>query len=52
MDTQIETLPNTYTRHIRNAYRVLMSRGKRGCFIYCCNQSVEAFLRKCLDANN
>lgn len=43
---------NTYTRHIRNAYRVLMSRGKRGCFIYCCNQSVEAFLRKCLDANN
>lgn len=43
---------DTYTRHIRNAYRVLMSRGKKGCFIYCCNQDVAAFLRKCLDEIN
>lgn len=36
-----------YTRHIRNAYRVLMSRGKKGCFVYCCNPEVAAFLERC-----
>ena len=36
-----------YTRHIRNAYRVLMSRGKRGCFVYCCNPKVAEFLERC-----
>ena len=36
-----------YTRHIRNAYRVLMSRGKKGCFVYCCNSKVAEFLERC-----
>lgn len=36
-----------YTRHIRNAYRVLMSRGKKGCFVYCCNPEVATFLERC-----
>jgi DUF2075 family protein len=36
-----------YTRYIRNAYRVLMSRGKKGCFVYCCNPEVAAFLERC-----
>ena len=36
-----------YTRHIRNAYRVLMSRGKKGCFVYCCNPKVAEFLERC-----
>ena len=36
-----------YTRHIRNAYRVLMSRGRKGCFIYCCNPEVASFLERC-----
>lgn len=39
---------NTYNRHIRNAYRVLMSRGKRGCFIYSCDPEVSAFLKRCM----
>lgn len=38
---------NEYTRHIRNAYRVLMSRGKKGCFVYCCNPEVASFLERC-----
>ena len=37
-----------YTRHIRNAYRVLMSRGKKGCFIFCCNPEVASFFERCL----
>ena len=36
-----------YTRHIRNAYRVLMSRGKKGCFVYCCNSKGAEFLERC-----
>ena len=41
--------PETYNRHIRNAYRVLMSRGKRGCFIYSCDPKVSAFFMKCME---
>jgi DUF2075 family protein len=37
-----------YNTHIRNAYRVLMSRGKRGCFIYSCDPKVSEFIRKCI----
>lgn len=35
-----------YTRHIRNAYRVLMSRGKKGCFIYSVDPKVSAFIKR------
>lgn len=37
---------NIYNRHVRNAYRVLMSRGKRGCFIYSCDPNVSSFFMK------
>ncbi len=40
--------PEIYTKHIRNAYRVLMSRGKKGCMIYCTDPNVSAFIRKSL----
>jgi len=35
-----------YTRHIRNAYRVLMSRGRKGCFIYSIDPNVSAFIKR------
>ena len=38
-----------YTRHIRNAYRVLMSRGRKGCFVYCCNPEVAQFINRCFN---
>lgn len=34
---------------IRNIYRVLMSRGKRGCFVYSCNPGVAEYLQRCAD---
>ena len=34
-------------KYIRNIYRVLLSRGKRGCFVYSCNQGVSEYLKRC-----
>jgi hypothetical protein len=39
--------PAIYTNYIRNAYRVLMSRGKRGCFIYSTDPLVTDFIKRC-----
>ena len=33
-------------RYVKNIYRVLMSRGKLGCYVYCCNESVAEFLKR------
>ncbi len=38
----------TYTRHVLNAYRVLMSRGRLGCYIYSVNPKVSEYLLKTL----
>ncbi len=32
--------------YIRNIYRVLMSRGMKGCYVYFCDKEVEAHFRK------
>jgi hypothetical protein len=34
-------------KFVKNIYRVLMSRGKRGCYVYCCDKKVTAFLSRC-----
>jgi DUF2075 family protein len=31
--------------YIRNIYRVLMSRGMKGCYVYFCDKEVEAHFR-------
>lgn len=36
----------TFTKYIRNAYRVLMSRGKKGCYIYSCDPNVSSFIKR------
>lgn len=36
--------PDTY---VKNIYRVLMSRGKKGCYIFCTNKSVADYLASC-----
>ena len=30
---------------IKNIYRVLMSRGRRGCFVYCCDKELSHYLK-------
>lgn len=31
---------------IRNTYRVLLSRGEKGCFIYCCDKNLHQYLSR------
>ena len=33
---------------IRNTYKTLMSRGQKGCFIYCEDKALNEFLNKCI----
>lgn len=34
-----------FDQHIKNIYRVLMSRGKRGCYIYCCDKALSEYFK-------
>lgn len=34
-------------RFVKNIYRVLMSRGKKGCFVFCSNKEVAEYLNRC-----
>lgn len=34
---------------IRNTYRTLMTRGMKGCYVYCTDQQLSAYLKKCLE---
>ena len=36
-------------KYVKNIYRVLLSRGKRGCYVYSCDPSVTEYLRECLN---
>lgn len=36
-------------RYVKNIYRVLMSRGKLGCYVYCCNKAVAEFFKRGLE---
>jgi len=35
--------------YVRNIYRVLMSRGMKGCYVYFCNKDVEEYFKKALE---
>jgi DUF2075 family protein len=37
-------------RIIRNTYRTLMTRGMKGCYVYCCDPSLQSHLRESLAA--
>lgn len=37
---QVDTL-------IKNAYRVLLTRGSKGCFVFCKDQSYQEYLKNC-----
>ncbi|MCF0180325.1 MAG: DUF2075 domain-containing protein, partial [Bacteroidales bacterium] len=33
---------------IKNTYRTLMTRGMKGCYVYCTDKRLEEYLKKCL----
>lgn len=45
-----EQAENLADELIRNTYRTLMTRGQKGCFVYCVDQELEDYLRKRLGA--
>ena len=34
---------------IKNTYRTLMTRGMKGCYVYCIDQRLAAYLKRCLE---
>lgn len=34
---------------VKNTYRVLLTRGKKGCFVYACDEEVRKYLRRCME---
>ena len=37
---------------IKNIYLVLLSRGRRGCFVYCCDEELARYFRKLIHKEN
>ena len=37
---------------IKNTYRTLMTRGQKGCYIYCTDKKLSDYLKKRLNQNN
>ncbi|WP_459208814.1 DNA/RNA helicase domain-containing protein [Bacillus tropicus] len=32
---------------VKNTYKTLMTRGMKGCYVYCCDRELEKFLLEC-----
>lgn len=51
-DPMLKTAPNeatmTYDDYVRNIYRVLMSRGMKGCFLYICDENLRNYMKQLL----
>ena len=49
-DPMLRTAPNeatmTYDDYVRNIYRVLMSRGMKGCFLYICDENLRNYMKQ------
>lgn len=41
-----------FDNYARNIYRVLMSRGMKGCYVYCCDENLKEYLRAKLEIEN
>ena len=37
---------------IKNTYRTLMTRGMKGCYVYCCDKALADYLRKRINIRN
>ena len=42
----------SFDEYVRNIYRVLMSRGMKGCYVYCCNADLQEYLSEQLSKTN
>ena len=42
----------TLKMYILNTYKILMTRGIKGCYIYCCDKNLQEYLKKYIDLYN
>jgi len=42
----------SFDDYVRNIYRVLMSRGMKGCYVYCCDEPLREYLKAQLNKSN
>jgi DUF2075 family protein len=42
-DPTLRSSPETFASHVRNIYRVLLTRGMRGCYVYFVNEGTRRF---------
>ena len=51
-DPMLRNAPNeatmTFDDYVRNIYRVLMSRGMKGCFLYICDENLRNYMKQLL----
>ena len=51
-DPMLRNAPNeatmTYDDYVRNIYRVLMTRGMKGCFLYICDENLRNYMKQLL----
>jgi hypothetical protein len=50
-DRTLRHNPEAFETYVRNIYRVLMTRGMKGCYVYFCDKEVEAYFRKHIDGD-
>lgn len=47
-DPMLNKKPDNFNMYVRNIYRVLMSRGMKGTYVYCCDCRVKEYLKRML----
>ncbi|MCM3749232.1 DUF2075 domain-containing protein [Paenibacillus pasadenensis] len=47
----LKSKPEELTKLISNIYKVLLTRGMKGCYVYCCNAELSQFLSQRLNLN-
>ena len=48
-DAKVKQKQPDFTRITKNIYRVLLTRGKKGCFIFACDPKVRDYFKRCLN---
>ena len=48
-DKNVKQEQPDFTRLTKNIYRVLLTRGKKGCFIFACDPKVRDYFKRCLE---
>ena len=51
-DAAVKRDKENFVRYVRNAYRVLMTRGMIGCYIYFINKDTESYFRSLIETRS